>query len=118
MRMCRRILLLATLASTSAAAQGGVAFTREQADQGSALYSRHCASCHGAQLTSGSASPLTGPPFRARWGQPTRTVDDLFYVMRTSMPFGAGGTLSNDEYLAILAYMLERNGHQAGARPL
>jgi alcohol dehydrogenase (cytochrome c) len=113
------MLLVAILSSaTESLAQSNVSFTRAQSEQGSTLYTRHCAECHGAQLTSGSASPLAGPQFQARWAQPTRTLDDLFYVMRTSMPFGAGGTLTTDEYLALLAYMLERNGHEPSERSL
>ncbi|MDP1858594.1 MAG: PQQ-binding-like beta-propeller repeat protein [Gemmatimonadaceae bacterium] len=93
-------------------------FLAAQSEHGRALYAQHCASCHGAQLTGGSASPLAGQSFQSRWAQPSRSLDDLFYVMRTSMPFGAGGTLSNDEYLALLAFMLEQNGQPAGARAL
>jgi alcohol dehydrogenase (cytochrome c) len=117
--MCRRMLLLATLSClTRTIAAQRVSFTRAQAEQGSALYARHCAQCHGPELVGGNASPLAGPQFHARWAQATRTLDDLFYVMRTSMPFGAGGTLTTDEYVAILAHMLARNGHEAGARAL
>ena len=124
MRFVSPVLLLTAsiLAGASSAglvdAQSSVSFTRAQADHGRALYDLHCASCHGAALTGGSASALAGNDFQARWSQPTRTLDDLHYVMRTSMPFGAGGSLSSDDYLALLAFILERNGATAGERAL
>ena len=104
--------------AASSGAQSTVGFTRAQVDQGRSLYARHCAECHGAQLTSGNASALSGRDFQARWGAPSRSLHDLFYVLRTSMPFGAGGTLATDEYVAVLAFILERNGHAAGDRAL
>ena len=99
-------------------AQPTVSFTRAQAEHGRSLYAQHCAACHGATLTGGSASPLAGKDFEARWSQPARTLDDLHNVMRTTMPFGAGGSLASGEYLAILAYILEQNGQAVGERAL
>ena len=34
------------------------------------------------------------------------------------MPRGAAGSLGDDEYVAVLAYILERNGHAAGETTL
>ncbi len=117
-RMLQAVALLLSSVRLSAANAQTVSFTRAQAEQGSALYARHCAQCHGAQLMNGSASALAGPPFQERWAQPTRSLDDLFYVLRTSMPLGAGGTLTTNEYLALLAHMMERNGQEPGSRAL
>lgn len=93
-------------------------FTRAQAERGSALYARHCAECHGVQLTGGTASALAGRDFLMRWGNPNRTLEDFFYVMRMSMPFGAGGTLPLEDYVDVLAHILERNGQAPGDRAL
>ena len=111
-------LLLVPMVATWVVAQTTASFTREQSELGRTVYARHCSDCHGAQLVNGTASALTGPPFQARWAQATRSLGDLYYVMRTSMPFGAGGTLSTDEYVGLLAHILERNGQSPDARPL
>ena len=66
-------------------------FTEAQAASGEALYRQSCASCHGATLTGGTAPALTGPAFEASWGDPRVTLDDLFFIARTTMPPRASG---------------------------
>ena len=105
------------VASTIAPAQASnpsVAFTHAQADAGSQVYVRSCASCHGPRLDDGVALPLAGPAFLQKWSAPDRSLDDLWFVMRNTMPKNAGGTLPPSDYLAVLAYILERNGHAGG----
>ena len=46
------------------------------------------------------------------------TANDLLYVIRTTMPAGAVGSLADDEYVAVLSYILERNGHPTGPTTL
>ncbi len=101
----------------SALQQKGI-FTEAQARRGQALYDSRCASCHGLRLDGGSADPLAGGKFMAKWGQGNHNVDELYYITRTQMPYGAGGTLSNRQYIDIVAYMLKANGYQAGPREL
>jgi hypothetical protein len=64
------------------------------------------------------APPLAGDEFVLSWGRAGRTLDDLFFITRTTMPEGEGGTLSEEQYLDVLAYMLLRNGYSAGEREL
>ena len=45
-------------------------------------------------------------------------MDDLFYIIRTLMPYGQPATLSKQEYIEIIAYILMVNGYPAGAQPL
>ena len=73
--------------------EGGY-FTAAQADRGRDLYTSDCASCHGRALDDGTAPALAGEQFVRSWGRPGRTLDDLFYITRTTMPEGEGGTLS------------------------
>ena len=102
-------------------------FTSQQAVEGKALYSVRCASCHGDALQGGSAPALAGPEFAsawsadelaADWAESKRTVDDLDFIIRTTMPKGSVGKLGVEEYTAILAYILEQNGYAAGTTPL
>ena len=89
-------------------------FTEAQARSGEVVYAKACSSCHGATLTGGSAAPLAGPAFEKSWANPQVTLDDLFFLIRTTMPPGASGTLSPPERAAAFAHILKTNGYQAG----
>src|SRR5688572_7187614 len=89
-------------------------FTEAQARTGEAVYTKACASCHGATLTGGTAPPLTGPRFANSCSDPRVTLDDLFFIIRTTMPPGAISTLSPQERAAVFAYILRSNGYAAG----
>ena len=114
-------LLSVVILHPSLAAQGAgqVSFTRAQVEQGREVYARHCASCHGPQMTDGSAAPVAGPQFREKWSSASRSLDELFTLVRTTMPTAGGDrSLTTDEYLAVTAYILESNGMSAGDRAL
>jgi cytochrome c len=111
------------LAPTSAlhgeeASTGTIMYNKEQAFEGHDLYNEHCASCHGAALEGQGSLPLSGATFRARWADDHHSVDDLFYIIRTLMPYGQPATLSKQEYINIIAYILMVNGYPAGTQPL
>ena len=91
-----------------------VLFTRTQADAGAQVYARSCASCHGNRLDDGLSIPLVGPAFIKKWTEPGKTLDDLYYITRTTMPKNKGRTLPDEDYIAVLAYMLDRNGYAPG----
>ncbi len=93
-------------------------FTESQARKGMALYAEHCASCHGQKLEGASSTPLAGARFLAKWGQGKHTVDDLYYITRDQMPYGAARTLTDRQYIDIVAFMLQANGYQSGNREL
>ena len=95
-----------------------VSFTQAQASSGSQVYTQKCASCHGARLDDGAAPPLAGTRFLQAWSTPGRTVEDLFFIIRTTMPKNEGGTLTPSEYASVLAHLLSRNGYAAGDREL
>src|SRR4051812_20839553 len=95
-----------------------VPFTPAQAAEGGRVYTQKCASCHGARLDDGAAPPLVGQRFLETWTAPARTLDDLFFIVQTTMPKNEGGTLTPAQYLAVLAHMLERNGYAANDREL
>jgi cytochrome c len=110
-------------ASTFAAASehdatGPITYSEEQAQKGHNLYNEHCAFCHGAALEGQTSLPLNGATFRARWADDRHSVDDLFYIIRTLMPYGQPATLSKQEYIDIVAYIIMVNGYPAAAQPL
>ena len=122
-RVIRGLIVLLFSASTSVPHSaetntGAIADREEQAHKGHDLYEVHCASCHGAALEGQGSLPLSGATFRTRWADDRHSVDDLFYIIRTLMPYGQPATLSKQEYIDITAYILMVNGYPAGAQPL
>ncbi len=94
-------------------------FTTEQAARGALVYKNHCAGCHQPDLRGGGfAVPLAGKGVLAQWEARKLTVDDLFYVVRATMPPGGFGSLTTEQQLDVVAYLLQQNGLQAGDRPL
>lgn len=92
-------------------------YTQAQAVRGEKLYDQQCAYCHGVKLEAGAAAPLAGSRFMARWGR-GNNVDELYYITRTQMPYGAGGKLSPQQYIDIVAYILKVNGYRPGTQEL
>jgi alcohol dehydrogenase (cytochrome c) len=110
------VLTVVTVLSAPSVAQRS-GFTAAQAAAGQAAYEKHCSLCHGPALYGTTmGKPLTGNAFMTAWGG--RTAQELFTHTRREMPPGGGGTLSDDEYLAVVAYVLEANGHTAGSTAL
>jgi cytochrome c len=91
-----------------------------QASRGAALYAKHCADCHGASGQGGDGPRLVGLEQGALPEKPpaSRSVRDVDFVTVAdvasfavaNMPPGQGGSLSNEAYLAILAFDLKANG--------
>ena len=86
-----------------------LAFTAEQAAEGLASYTQACAACHGADLRTLPNALLQGDEFIAKWR--TRSTNDLLAQLRTTMPPESPGSLGEDGYLAVMAYILQRNGN-------
>jgi mono/diheme cytochrome c family protein len=93
---------------TSRSTRAGV-YTADQAQKGQELYAMHCVSCH-------SAVTHTGPEFSAKWkGRP---FWELYSYVREEMPKSEPGSLTEREYITVLAYVLKMNGMPAGEAPL
>jgi len=93
-------------------------YSEAQAERGRDLYATHCASCHGMMLEGRSSVALSGATFRTRWADGKHSIGDLFYIVRTLMPYGQPASLSKHEYIDIIAYLLLVNGYPAGAEAL
>ncbi len=92
-------------------------FTAAQADRGQALYVEHCLSCHGQNLDDGPfAPPLKGVAFRQKWG--SRSIEPLFTFTSIKMPPERPGTLGDEAYAQLVAYIMHENGSQPGATAL
>lgn len=84
-------------------------YTRRQADAGQGVFALACQSCH-------APTQHAGADFRGRWFG--RSVGELFGYLRREMPQTDPGTLSDEEYAALIAYLMRINRMPAGERPL
>ncbi len=88
-------------------------FNAAQAGRGQTAFENHCESCHGAKLEGGAHAPaLSGRTFWMQWDQ--QTVRALYSRIISTMPPDAPGTLSEDDALAIVQYVLQANGLATG----
>lgn len=91
-------------------------YSNEQAERGESKYEDQCEECHGDELRGGlnGGPPLRGLSFEERYfhGAP---ASGLFLFMSTAMPPNSPGRFSPAVYADIMAYILKRNGIQAGA---
>lgn len=83
-------------------------YTAAQANLGKSLYEKECASCHGAKLEGMGQNPaLAGSDFLDRWqGQ---TLDDLYQIIQGTMPATKPGSLTPDQSVQVIAYILQAN---------
>jgi hypothetical protein len=84
-------------------------FTAEQVGKGRAGHRAFCLSCHGAEA-------YTGEPFETMWIG--RSVFDFFDALRTTMPNDEPGKLTTEEYVDVIAYILNLNGYPPGSQAL
>ena len=108
------IILFLTGASASDAQtlQNGI-YTEAQAERGAEDYAARCASCHSIDLRGNSNSPsLIGLSFMFIWEG--RSLGELFNKMSEEMPTENPGSLTQQSYAAILAYILKSNEFPSG----
>ncbi len=109
--------MLAAVAVPGAGLAQQASFTGAQAEAGATVYEAACAVCHLANLQgSGEAPQLAGTDFRTfRGNQPAA---ELLSYLRAAMPPGQEGSLTDEEYAAVTAYLMRENGVAQGTAPL
>ncbi len=60
----------------------------------------------------GEAPALSGATFIAAWGN--RSTDELYNLVKASMPYGNGNSLDADTYRRIVSFVLAANGAKQG----
>lgn len=98
-------------------------YTVDQARRGRVLYRKACAYCHMEELTGGgpqdslvTSPPLVGANFRNYWrGRP---LDHLVTKIATTMPKYSPGSLTRQEAVDLLAYILWESNYPEGATEL
>lgn len=81
-------------------------YTAEQATEGYDVYLGNCNSCHAG------LGNHAGAVFRATWGD--RSLADMFYYIAENMPKSAPGSLSAEDNVRVMAYLLKVNEMPAG----
>ena len=91
-----------------------------QVAEGQTLYGNNCANCHGDAGQGGKAPRVVGikdgalpldPPADRKYRKGRFvTVADVAQFVVANMPPGKAGSLTNDQYWAILAFDLHANG--------
>ena len=97
------LLVAAVTAQAPRTVWSGV-YTAPQAARGAALYTTHCALCHGPTLLGADGPPLTGVEFAGNWNG--LTLDVLADRIRTAMPPGDPSVLSAQDRTDVIAYLL------------
>ena len=110
------LISVVALPQASAAAQQA-AYTAEQAEAGAVVYGTACAGCHLQEMRGSAEAPeLAGPSFRSGWG--SQPIGVFLDYTRRSMPVSDPGSLSDEEYAAVAAYIIQENGVGSGAQRL
>ena len=92
-------------------------FTAAQVEAGRQAYIDHCMMCHGSKLQGlADAQKLVGKDFVDLWGHDM--VKELFSAVRVEMPQNDPGSLSDEMYLNLTAFLLHANGAKTGTTPL
>lgn len=92
-------------------------FNAAQVEAGRQAYVEHCMMCHGSKLQGlADAQKLVGKDFVDAWGHDT--AGELYSAVRVEMPQNDPGSLSDEMYLNLTAFLLHANGAKTGTAPL
>ncbi len=100
---------------------GGI-YTKEQAARGMQVLRGSCAACHGTRGDGASEPDYPTTPaiarasFLRKWDG--RTVALLFTYVKATMPLQNPGSLSDQQYVDVLAHMLALSNIPAGEKEL
>lgn len=80
-----------------------------QADRGERIFNGTCAMCH-------ARAQFVGPTFVENWND--HRVSDFYTLIRSTMPLTNPGGMKDEEYLAVVSYLLKANNAAPGADSL
>lgn len=89
-------------------------FTAAQSEAGAALYTANCAVCHGKTGRGSPGGPgITGANLNKKWED--TSLLDFYTFAHTYMPPGKAGSIGNEQdYVNIVAYVMDMHGAEAG----
>ncbi len=95
-------------------------YTADQASKGAVAYYQNCSMCHGP-LLDGQSGGYSGPALKGSdFADPSYDfhVKDIFNFVAKLMPPGTPGSLTHDEDVVIMAFLLQQNGYPPGTKEL
>jgi mono/diheme cytochrome c family protein len=88
----------------------------DQLAKGEKVYADSCASCHGEKGEGrGKKNPAV---IGAKALKKAKTAADVYSYAKAKMPKDDPGSLQDDDYLAVTAYLVSKNGKTIGEQPL
>ncbi|MDE2768499.1 MAG: cytochrome c [Chloroflexota bacterium] len=106
--------LAAALAVGLLVAGAALALTDAQVARGATVFEQSCATCHGPNGNDGFATPLKGTGTLVRFA----STRELYDYTSATMPLAAEGSLTERQYLDVVAWLLADRGHATGAAEL
>lgn len=92
-------------------------YTEAQAKRGEEQYITRCVTCHGADLGGTELAPsLAGAEFAANWND--LPLGELSERVRVTMPQDQPGSLTRQQTVDIVAYMLHKGSFPTGSAEL
>ncbi len=91
-------------------------YTEAQATGGRQKFLDNCAQCHGQDLEGMAGPALKGPNFASVKSH--FHVGDIFTIVTHNMPATQPGSLPRQDYVEIMAFLLQQNGYPAGGSTL
>ncbi len=99
----------APAAPTPGPAASAATFSDAQADAGRNTFRATCTECH-------YSSEFSDSQFKFKWSR--RNAGNLYQFISTTMPETAPGSLTDEESVALVSYILRMNGFAPGASEL
>ena len=96
-------------AADAAPMASAATFTDDQADRGRDIFRASCTECH-------YSSEFADSQFKFKWSR--RHAGSLYQLIQTSMPETAPGSLSDEETVDLVTYIMRMNGFEPGASEL
>jgi cytochrome c len=90
-------------------------YSLAQAERGEKIYKAECGRCHSPDIRL-SRPAFVGTRFFDRWRN--RSVGDIFMYIKVNMPQDAPDSLTNREYVDIVAHLLHENRFPTGESEL
>ena len=84
-------------------------YTLAQAEKGEDVYYGSCVTCH-------PKGTYAGASFKSNWGG--RPLSDLYDWVKTKMPKSDPGSLTPNQSVQVMAYILQQNKMPPGPTPL
>ena len=92
-------------------------YSEAQAARGEKVYAGSCASCHGDDLSGGGQTPpLSGKEFNSDWND--LSMGDLYDRTHLSMPADKPGSLTPEQTVDVIAFLLKKGSFPAGQADL